>query len=193
MIIIGAVALVLLIGGSILYSNTHKKEKVQVQVVDSVPIEKIRPKKTTEDTKNKDTETENKDSESKEESINTGGTENKDEDASSDSKDSEEESSSIIKSDFVLATETDNSRTYMGITGGGSDKAQYFYNFDQFDKFLTLIDETVPEHKEVVRQGNVFTAYYQDSTYVSYNIDADKMIVVKNVRSDEEGKANGTK
>lgn len=192
MIIIGAVALVALIGGSILYSNTHKKEKVQVQVVDSVPIEKIRHKKTTEDTKDKDTEAESKDSESKEQSSNTGGNENKDEDTSSDTKDSEEESS-IIKSDFVLATETDNSRTYMGITGGGSDNAQYFYNFDQFDKFLTLIGETVPEHKEVVRQGNVFTAYYKDSTYVSYNIDADKMIVVKNVKSDEEGKADGTK
>lgn len=99
--------------------------------------------------------------------------------------DIEDTGNGVIKSTFVHVGHTDNSDTYLGVTGGGESMKQYFYDFDQFDYFLTLLGMEVPEHDMINHQDNVFTAYYADGMYLTYNVKSDKMIVTTGVKSDE--------
>lgn len=92
----------------------------------------------------------------------------------------------IVKSTFVHVGHTDNSDTYLGVTGGGDDVKQYFYDFEQFDEFLNLIGRKIPEHGSINHQGDVFTAYYADGMYMTYNTSTDKMVVTTGVQSDDE-------
>lgn len=98
----------------------------------------------------------------------------------------EDTGNGIVKSTFVHASHTENSDTYLGITGGGDSMRQYFYDFEQFDEFLRLLGREVPEHGEINNQGDVFTAYYADGMYLTYNVSTDKMVVTTGVQSDDE-------
>lgn len=98
----------------------------------------------------------------------------------------EDTGNGIVKSTFVHASHTENSDTYLGITGGGDTMREYFYDFEQFDEFLRLLGREVPEHGEINNQGDVFTAYYADGMYLTYNVSTDKMVVTTGVKSDDE-------